>query len=134
MAFENHIKNTTAALTSDKAGIPLPLLRTWLPSHYKAECTLEQGKQIPSLPHWGLIETPGHTRDSICFYNEEEKTLISGDTILNLKGCGELNRFCCDANAIKESFEKLSRLSIRHIYPGHGKPLLDLDGLGTIIR
>jgi len=63
-----------------------------------------------------------------------KKTLISGDTILSLKGCGELNRFCCDGNAIKESFEILSRLSIKHIYPGHGKPLLDLDGLGTIMQ
>jgi len=92
MAPENHIKNTAAALMSDKVGIPLPLLRAWLPSHYTAETTLEQGKQIPSLPHWDLIQTPGHTHDSICFYNREEKTLISGDTILSLKGCGELKK------------------------------------------
>jgi glyoxylase-like metal-dependent hydrolase (beta-lactamase superfamily II) len=75
MALENHIDNTAAALVSDKVGIPLPPLRAWLPSHYRAECTLEQGKQIPSLPHWDLIKTPGHTHDSICFYNREEKTL-----------------------------------------------------------
>lgn len=92
MAPENHIKNTAAALMSEKVGIPLPLLKTWLPSRYTAECTLEQGKQIPSLPHWDLIKTPGHTHDSICFYNREEKALISGDTILNLKGCGELKK------------------------------------------
>jgi len=134
MALENHIKNTAAALMSDAVAIPLPLLRMRLPSHYTAKCTLKQGKQIPSLANWDLIETPGHTHDSICFYNREEKTLISGDTILNLKGCGELNTFCCDGNAIKESFKKLSRLSIKHIYPGHGEPLPNLDGLGTIIH
>jgi glyoxylase-like metal-dependent hydrolase (beta-lactamase superfamily II) len=47
---------------------------------------------FPSLPHWDLIKTPGHTHDSICFYNREEKMLISGDTILNLKGCGEVKK------------------------------------------
>jgi hydroxyacylglutathione hydrolase len=134
MVLGNHTRNTAAALTGDKVGIPLPLLRIWLRSHYTAECTLEQGKQIPSLPNWDLIETPGHTHDSICFYNRHEKTLISGDTILNLTGCGELNTFCCDGDAIKESFKKLSRLSIRHIYPGHGEPLLELEGFDRIIQ
>jgi len=80
-----------------------------------------------------LIKTPGHAPDSVCFYNRDEGTLVSGDTILNMKGSGELNDFCCDSDAIKESLEKLLLpLKIKAIYPGHGKPLCTLDGLGNV--
>lgn len=134
MALDNHIINTGAALLSDKTAIPLPLLRKFLPSHYKAECILDEGQEIPYLPHWAIIKTPGHTPDSVCFYNRDEKILISGDTILNMRGSGELNNFCCNPNAIKESFKKLLALKIKKIYPGHGKPLFNLDGLGNVAK
>ncbi len=133
IALDNHIKNTIASLFSDKVAIPLPFLRTkFLPSDYKAECILDEGQKIPPLPHWAIIKTPGHTPDSVCFYSSDEKTIISGDTILNMKGSGELNNFCCNPNAIQESFKKLLPLNVRNIYPGHGRPLFNLDGLGCV--
>ena len=134
IALDNHIINTGAALFSDKVAIPLPLLRRFLPSHYKAECILDEGQKIPPLPHWAIIKTPGHTPDSVCFYSRDEETLISGDTILNMRGSGELNNFCSNPNAIKESFKKLSALKIKNIYPGHGRPLLNLDGLENVTQ
>ncbi len=130
MAEDNHLNNTAAALLSDKVAIPLPFLRKLIPAHYKAECILDEGRQIPYLPHWKLIKTPGHTPDSICFYCGDEGILISGDTILNMEGGGELNDFCCDCDTIKESFKRLLPLKTKTIYPGHGKPLCNLDGLG----
>ncbi len=133
-AYDDHLKNTTAALMSDKVAIPLPLLRTWLPSSYTAECILREGQPIPYLPHWDFIETPGHTDDSVCFYHRDEHTLISGDTILNLKGSGELNTFCCDGNAIMRSLDKLSALPLRNILPGHGMPLLNLESLDLVTK
>lgn len=132
MALDGHIRNTAAALVSDRVGIPLPVLRTWLPSHYHAACTLCEGQPVPCLPHWELIATPGHTTDSVCFYNSQEKTLLTGDTILNTRGRCELNSFCCDANAIKDSFQRLLPLTVANIYPGHGTPLHNLGGLGAI--
>jgi len=134
IAEGNHLKNTAAALLSDNVAIPLPFLRKLLPSGYKAECILDEGQQIPYLPHWKLIKTPGHTPDSICFYRGDEGILISGDTILNMRGSGELNNFCCDCDTIKGSFKKLLPLSIKTIYPGHGKPLRNLDGLGNVAQ
>jgi hydroxyacylglutathione hydrolase len=134
MAEENHLSNTAASLFSDKVAIPLPLLRNLLPSRYSPECTLDEGRAIPYLPHWRLISTPGHTPDSICLYNSDEGILISGDTILNMRGSGELNSFCTDPEKIKGSFHKLSPLKIRSIYPGHGTPLHGLDGLGNIAQ
>lgn len=134
MAEENHLKNTAAALLSDKVAIPLPFLRTYLPSNYKAECILDEGQEIPYLPHWELLKAPGHTPDSICFYNSDGGTLISGDTILNMRGSGELNNFCSNCDAIKESFKKLLPLNIKTIYPGHGEPLRNIDSLGSIVH
>ena len=83
--------------------------RELLPSGYKAECILDEGQQIPYLSHWKLIKTPGHTPDSICFYSRDEGILISGDTILNMKGGGELNNFCWDCNK--------SRNLLKNYYP-----------------
>jgi len=134
MAEDNHLKNTAAVLSSDRVAIPLPFLRKLLPSNYKAECILDEGQQIPCLSHWKLIKTPGHTPDSVCFYSRDEGILISGDTILNMKGSGELNNFCCDCDTIKESFKKLLPLTINTVYPGHGKTLCDLDGLGNVAQ
>jgi hydroxyacylglutathione hydrolase len=134
MAQENHLRNTAASLTSDKVAIPLPLLRNLLPSRYSPECTLDQGCEVPYLPQWDLITTPGHTPDSICLYHSGEGILISGDTILNMRGSGELNNFCTDCEKIKESFQKLLPLKIRTVYPGHGAPLYNLDGLGNIVQ
>ena len=135
IALDNHIINTGAALFSDKGAIPLPFLRTkFLPSDYKAECILDEGQQIPYLPHWAIIKTPGHTPDSFCLYSRDEKSLISGDTILNMRCSGELNNFCSNPNAIKESFKKLLTLKIKNIYPGHGSPLFNLDGLENVTQ
>ena len=135
IAEDNHLKNTIASLLSKKGAIPLPFLRTqFLPSDYKAECILSEDQPIPYLPHWTVIKTPGHTDDSICFYSSDEKTLISGDTILNMKGSGELNNFCCNPHAIQESLKKLLSLDVKNIYPGHGRPLCNLDSLSSVAQ
>jgi hydroxyacylglutathione hydrolase len=132
MAEQNHLRNTAASLASDKVAIPLPLLRNLLPTSYSPECTLEEGHALAYLPHWDLIRTPGHTPDSICLYNRDEGILISGDTILNMRGRGELNNFCTDCEKIKDSFQKLLPLKVQTVYPGHGEPLYGIHGLGTI--
>jgi len=134
MALEGHIRNTAAALVSDKVGIPLPVLRTWLPSGYHAACNLCEGQTVPYLPHWELIATPGHTTDSVCFYNSREKTLLTGDTVLTTSGRCTLNSFCCDPNAIRQSFQKLLPLTVADIYPGHGNPLHSIGGLNVVVR
>jgi len=117
-------RNYCQSFASKKAGIPLPFLRNYTRIGYKAECDLAESRDIPFLPDWRLIATPGHTPDSVCFYNEGDKILISGDTILNMEGTGELNRFCCSVADIETSFKKLSSLSIETIYPGHGSPIV----------
>lgn len=53
------------------------------------------------------IATPGHTRDSKCYYLPEEKLLFSGDTLF-AAGCGRL--FECDAATLYDSLQKLKEI------------------------
>lgn len=42
---------------------------------------LKQLSDIGGSGDWNVIHTPGHTPGCVCFYNEKEKILISGDTV-----------------------------------------------------
>ncbi len=68
-----------------------------------------------------VINTPGHTRGSVCFYSEKSKVCFTGDTIFNV----DLGR-----TDLEDGSEKQMRDSILNIidkwsneimiYPGHG--------------
>lgn len=71
-----------------------------------------------------VIETPGHTKGSICFYDEGMQLLISGDTLFK----GAYGRFDLPSGSKKDllaSLKKLSGLKFKQLYPGHGEPLLE---------
>jgi hydroxyacylglutathione hydrolase len=120
-------RNYRQSFASKKVGIPLPLIRSCISLEYEPRCELSESSEIPYLPGWKLIETPGHTPDSVCFYDPEEKVLLSGDTVLNMEGTGELNRFCCSIHDIENSFKKISSFPVETIYPGHGTPITGVD-------
>jgi len=67
-----------------------------------------------------IIHSPGHSPGSICIYWEEEKVLISGDTIFYM-GVGRTDLYGGDIRMLAQSIEKLSRLSIEYLIPGHGE-------------
>ncbi len=65
-----------------------------------------------------VIHTPGHSSDSICLYNADEKVLFAGDTplvILTNEGSYD--------DAFIAVVKYLSKLPIDTIYFGHGAPL-----------
>ncbi len=70
------------------------------------------------------IHTPGHARDHLCFYLEEERALFTGDVILGAgttviptpESGGDLAQYM-------ETLSSLLELDIERIYPGHG-PLI----------
>jgi glyoxylase-like metal-dependent hydrolase (beta-lactamase superfamily II) len=79
---------------------------------------------------WEVIETPGHTEDSVCFFNAVSQELIAGDLIVNMgkNESGRLNRFCWDKSAQLHSYELLrASIDARTIYPGHGEVISDKD-------
>jgi len=66
-----------------------------------------------------VIETPGHTRGSVCFL--DEKILFSGDTLFS-ESIGRTDFPTGSINDMKNSLLKLMRLANETVvYPGHDK-------------
>lgn len=75
-----------------------------------------------------LIATPGHTEGSCCYYFEDEKFLISGDTLFQ-ESVGRTDFPTGSQSAIVRSIkEKLFVLPDEvRVYPGHG----DMTSIGA---
>lgn len=68
-----------------------------------------------------VIATPGHTRDSVCYYvqpsGEHSGLLFTGDTLF-VGGCGRPIE--CDSRTLWQSLQKLTALpDDTLVYPGH---------------
>jgi len=69
---------------------------------------------------WTVIHTPGHSLGSVCFYNEREGKLISGDTLFR-GTMGKVSFPTSDPDLMNETLLKLSQLPPEtEVYPGHG--------------
>jgi glyoxylase-like metal-dependent hydrolase (beta-lactamase superfamily II) len=73
-----------------------------------------------------LLYTPGHSEDSICIYLPATRTLFSGDTLYRITD--NLGAYPATYRA---TLERLARLDVRSIHPGHGGPILQ-DAAGFI--
>jgi glyoxylase-like metal-dependent hydrolase (beta-lactamase superfamily II) len=69
------------------------------------------------------VHTPGHAPDHLCFYLEEERALFTGDVILGV-GTTVIPLDGGDMRLYLETLERLARLEIERIYPGHG-PMIE---------
>lgn len=67
-----------------------------------------------------VLFTPGHSPGCICFYEKEEQTLFSGDTLF--KGCmGRVDFPGSNPSAMWKSLKLLSTLPpTTRVFPGHG--------------
>ncbi len=83
-----------------------------------------EGQALPGAGDWRVIETPGHTDDSQCFYHEKSKTLLSGDAVLTIGGRAWFNPEWVDSQASDQTEERLRALDVLHLLPGHGLPLV----------
>lgn len=63
-----------------------------------------------------VIETPGHSEDSISLYFEEENAIFTGDIIL-----GTGSTFLTDFTKYLQSMEKLLGLNPDYLYTAHGE-------------
>jgi len=121
------------------AGIPLPGIRRCRRLPYEDRIIYPEGsgRRYPlGLDSWEIIETPGHTGDSVSFYNGPTGELICGDLILNMvmKKSAALNRFYQDRRHMTDSFQYLlGNTRPLKIYPGHGAVIEDdVNALGCV--
>jgi len=66
-----------------------------------------------------VIETPGHTPGSVCFFDEEKRVLFSGDTLF-ADGFGRTDLNGGNPEKMAESLELVESLNWKTLYPGHG--------------
>jgi glyoxylase-like metal-dependent hydrolase (beta-lactamase superfamily II) len=128
------------------AGVPLPFFRDLQHVSYADRIQFLEGNRLPrsriGFGGWEVIAAPGHTEESMVFYNEASEELIAGDLILGRKdGRGYLNQFCWDDDQSRRTFAALSdSIRVRVIYPGHGPVIWSaedvfrkVDGFGEVL-
>jgi len=85
-----------------------------------------------------VIHTPGHSPGSCCLYESQHKILFSGDSIIKhitpnplveLKRSRLKNPAYQSLTAYLDSLDKIERLDVRWVFPGHGEYIDDLKGI-----
>jgi hydroxyacylglutathione hydrolase len=88
---------------------------------FKPDIYLTDGQ---NLKEYGLnaeiVHIPGHTKGSIGILTDSGD-LFAGDIFTNVFK-PDLATYIENSHDLKNSFEKLKKMSIKTIYPGHGKP------------
>lgn len=88
----------------------------------KADKTFKDGEML-SIGETGLrvIFTPGHSSDSVCYYDEKNGVLFSGDTLF-YSNVGRTDLDTGNYSDMLASLVKLSKLPEKvTVYPGHGR-------------
>ena len=97
---------------------------------------LKDGEKIKlGNSEFEIVHTPGHTPGSICLYDKKNKLLISGDTVF-ATGVGRTDLDGGDFEQLKASLQRLSKMDIQKILPGHG-PIVEKDGaklIGNLLK
>jgi len=104
----------------------IPLLGDRLPASGVQTITPDQTFGVPGAT-LQVLETPGHSVDSACYYLEDEGVLFSGDTVL-----GSTSTSINDLGDYMASLERIRWLpNLSLICPGHGpiihEPLAYID-------
>lgn len=86
----------------------------------KADVRLKEGDRVFDMD-LVVLETPGHTPGSVCFYAEKEGILFSGDTLF-FDGVGRSDLPGGSEKKLKESIQK--KIAVlppeTRVFPGHG--------------
>ena len=70
---------------------------------------------------WEVIHIPGHSTGGIALYEPAQKILIPGDVVYADYAIGRFDLYSADASQLKESLNKLARLDIDVLLPGHNQ-------------
>ncbi len=79
-------------------------------------------KVIASIAEWKVIHTPGHTKGSVCLYNDRQKLLISGDTLFYMSW-GRTDLTGGSETEMRSSLRRLRECISPDalVYPGHDR-------------
>ena len=101
------------------------------PTEYPPFEFLEDGDRIEAGPYrFDVVATPGHTPGHLCLYEPEHKVLISGDHVLG-DITPNITVWKKDDDSLGdylESLEKVAKLDVDLVLPGHRRAFNDLSG------
>jgi len=88
------------------------------PPEFKADLTLDNDKLKSGALELEIILAPGHSPECVCFYCRPLKALVCGDVLFEMN-TGRVDLPGGDADALKKSIDRLSKLDIEYLLPGH---------------
>ena len=92
-------------------GMPVP--------EFNVDFYLQEGALTVGKHEFEILLTPGHSPGSISIYWPRFKTLFSGDVVF-MQGIGRTDLPGGDEKVLRESIDRLSRLPVELLIPGHG--------------
>lgn len=111
---------------------------------------LQDDDNIPVLPGWQFIHTPGHAPGHIALFRQKDKLLLAGDAFVTTKQesafsvamqseivSGPPKYFTYNWDAARESVKKLYKLNPTTAATGHGRPMAGqelTDGLKRLVE
>jgi len=95
---------------------------------YRIDIPLKEGEFKVKNTTFEIYHTPGHSPGSISIYWPEKKALIVGDVIFQA-GVGRTDFPGGDGNLLKQSIERLSKLDVEYLLPGHGEIVQGKDNI-----
>ena len=98
-----------------------PLHREWQDITFAADTTLRGGERLVlgDATHLRVIHTPGHAANHLCYLLEEERTLFTGDHVMQMSTV-VINPPDGDMTAYITSLRSLLALDLDWLAPGHG--------------
>jgi len=98
-----------------------PLHKEWQDATFAADETLHGGERIALSEgtHLAVVHTPGHASNHLCYLLEEEKTLFTGDHVMQ-SSTVVINPPDGDMAAYIASLRAVAELDLDWLAPGHG--------------
>ncbi|MEO7055394.1 MAG: MBL fold metallo-hydrolase [Caldimonas sp.] len=98
-----------------------PFHGEWQDASFVADVTLRGGERVAlgGGTHLAAIHTPGHAANHLCYLLEEEKTLFTGDHVMQASTV-VINPPDGDMAAYVDSLRALAQLDLDWLAPGHG--------------
>lgn len=98
-----------------------PLHREWQDASFAADVTLHGGERIAlaDATHLSVVHTPGHASNHLCYLLEEEKTLFTGDHVMQASTV-VINPPDGDMATYIASLRAIAELDLDWLAPGHG--------------
>lgn len=84
---------------------------------------LERGQPADGM---AVIHLPGHSPGQVGFLHPDDRAMICGDAVFNLRGSlsPPLSMTTPDPEGARASMQRLGDLDFKHLLPSHGPPIL----------